>query len=338
MRSSVGVAVSAVVCGLVAPAVGAPSYALVADTAGDDDVSLLQRRSMVQGNRVGGARDLVLMHVPFNFGHTVENVAMFGSSGIYSQLSMGAYLMTLGGFSEQTRQASWEEANMLTRPKGAVWGHLNPDLQVMNEATGCPMYYAPQKYWPKELAEKYFGNKTVFGMLRDPYERLIAFFRGNMDGYGGVYPEYFKKCDVNGAVKQMMKDYIEGNNTFSQDCTFVPQAEYFDGPHGIALPINNRQFPASMNTAFVEHGYTDYQIHTEDILHVRGCPDVWAADLDEETRSLVRQVYARDFELLCKHFNYCDSNENTCIWQVPMMCPQKVLAQGYKGHALNATQ
>merc|ERR1719414_1549602 len=108
---------------------------------------------------------------------------------------------------------------------------------------------------PKDLAQKYFGNKTIFGMLRDPYERLTAFFRGGFSGYGGSYPEFYKTCDVNGAVKQMMKDVLEKNDTFHAGCTFVPQAEYFEGEYGIKLPVDNRRFPFSMNEVFEEHGY-----------------------------------------------------------------------------------
>mmetsp|Transcript_13973 Transcript_13973/g.43622 ORF Transcript_13973/g.43622 Transcript_13973/m.43622 type:complete len:90 (+) Transcript_13973:3-272(+) len=89
-----------------------------------------------------------------------------------------------------------------------------------------------------------------------------------------------------------MTDFIEKNDTFAQGCTFVPQAEYFDGPYGISVPVDNRAFPASMNEVFEEHGYPDFHIRTPDILHVSLCPDVWAADLDSETRSLVRKVYA----------------------------------------------
>merc|ERR1719325_299712 len=79
-----------------------------------------------------------------------------------------------------------------------------------------------------------------------------------------------------------------------------------------------------MNKVFQEHHYYEH-ITRNDIFHVGGCKEVWAADLDSETRVLVQQVYKRDFELLCKHFNYCDVNENTCISQVPEMCPKHML-------------
>jgi len=188
------------------------------------------------------------------------------------------------------------------------------------------MYFTPQKYWPKHLAKKYFGDKTVFGLLRDPYERLIAMFRGDFQGYGSFNNSRFMEtCDVNGAVQEMMNLVIESNDPFASSCTFLPQAEYFDGPYGITLPVDNRKFPQSMNEVFEKHGYHEI-IKGENILHVNGCNNAWAGNLTAETKTLVKKVYARDFELLCKHFGYCDQDENTCIKGVYHMCPDELFS------------
>eukprot|EP00434_Breviolum_minutum_P010395 symbB.v1.2.009169.t1/scaffold579.1/size184598/3 len=68
-------------------------------------------------------------------------------------------------------------------------------------------------------------------------------------------------------------------------------------------------------------------IETADIMHVEGCNQVWAGDLSCETKALVRKVYARDFELLCHYFGYCDVHENTCLQMVPDMCPTNLTAK-----------
>mmetsp|Transcript_86261 Transcript_86261/g.175230 ORF Transcript_86261/g.175230 Transcript_86261/m.175230 type:complete len:320 (-) Transcript_86261:46-1005(-) len=272
-------------------------------------------------------RDLVFVHVPFDFGHTIESVALIDEASPGRYLEYATYIMEIGGFGDQiTQPATWEQANDLKKPGGEVWGHANPDLQVKSNVTGCPMFYTPQKYWPKELAESYFGNNmTVFGTLRDPYERLVAIFRGQDPDYGGDYDEFYKSCDVNGAVKKMMQETLAGD-VYRDGCVFAPQAEYFDGPHGITLPVDNRLFPQSMNTVFADHGYSDMRIREQDLFHVANCPEVWSGDLDCETRKIVRQFYARDFQLLCDHFGYCNDDENTCIKGVPDMCPASVLA------------
>merc|ERR1719359_2526507 len=124
--------------------------------------------------------------------------------------------------------------------------HFNSDLQEQNPETKCAMYFSPQKYWPKQIAEKYFGNKTVFALLRDPYERLVSMFRGNIEGYGAMGD--YNTCDVNGAVKRLLKNILNGStNKFASECTFLPQAEYFEAPYGIMQPIDQRLFPHSVN-------------------------------------------------------------------------------------------
>mmetsp|Transcript_24784 Transcript_24784/g.53899 ORF Transcript_24784/g.53899 Transcript_24784/m.53899 type:complete len:354 (+) Transcript_24784:171-1232(+) len=266
--------------------------------------------------------ELVLAHIPFNFGHTVEKVALFGSGAD----TLGQYRLVMSEFNTPiTPEQRWNTINRLKRPNSVVWGHMNPDLGTKSPVTGCPMYYTPQKFWPQDLAEAYFGNKTVFGILRDPYERLVSIFRGNYVGYGGFRPELFATCDVDGAVQQMMKDYLAGNK-YGGGCTFVPQAEYFENPHGITLAVDNRLFPQSMNDVFDAHGYHQFQITEQDILHVDGCPNVWAGDLSCETKAMVRQVYKADFELLCEKFGYC-TEENTCIKGVPNMCPKDLASK-----------
>merc|ERR1719167_1440089 len=125
----------------------------------------------------------------------------------------------------------------------------------------------------------------------------------------------------------MMNDYLApGGNKFMADCTYIPQADYFDPPFGITLAVDNRLFPDSANKLFKEHGYP-YHIGDADILHVFGCTEAWAGDLDCEARALVRKVYKRDFDLLCEKFGYCDEDTSVCIQGVPMMCPQNLTAR-----------
>lgn len=302
------------------------------NTCENDAFSLLQlntaaiRRNVtvsgdtaVSDGSFNNARNLAFMHVPFNFGNTVETVAFFPPNTPFP--AKHAYLSTLDGerFGVSENIASWEDVNRIVPRDGEVWGHLNPDLQGTLNRTGCPLYLSPQKHWPQNIAERYFGNKTVFGILRDPFERLVAQFRGGIPGYGGQ-SSFLSSCDVNSAIKQKMKEFLQNGDVFMEGCTYVPQAEYFDPPFGITMPVDNFLFPESMNKVFKDNGYYNMHIEVNDIMHVRMCPNSWSADLDNETRSLVKQVYARDFDLLCTHFQYCDFTEDTCINGVPQMC------------------
>lgn len=269
-------------------------------------------------------QDLVLMHIPYNFGHTVESVALLPTF-MRDQIAMTKKMFVKASQSAGVGgdSSSVGALNLMKKPSGVAWGHFNMDLQGKNEKTGCDTYFTPPKYWPEEQAKKYFGNKTVFGMLRDPYERIVAMFRGNIKGYGDVDDELHDSCDVNAGVKTILKRYLSGEDRFAAECTFLPQAEYFEGKYGITLPIDNRKFPQSMNAVLKAHHYP-WDIRQADVFHVSDCVDTWAGDLDEEARALVRKVYAKDFELLCKHFGYCDQEENCCIQGVHEMCPPKL--------------
>merc|ERR1712137_798846 len=98
---------------------------------------------------------------------------------------------------------------------------------------------------------------------------------------------------------------------------------FFDAPFGIDIAVDNRRFPESSNELFQEHGYP-WHIGAQDCLHVSGCDQIWAADLDCEAKALVKKVYARDFELLCEKFGYCNDDESVCITGVPQMCPDSL--------------
>merc|ERR1719282_1819992 len=219
----------------------------------------------------------------------------------------------------------------LLQKDAEVWATLNPKLTEIS-SVGCPLAMTPAQHWPQDIARNYFGNKTIFGILRDPYERLVAFFRGSAgggtgDAYGGDMSNWTANCDVNGAINHMLTEFVEKNNSFVHGCTFLPQSEYYKGEFGIKIAVDNRMFPMSANKLFEEHGY-DFHIETADCLHVHGCNETWAAALAPDTRELVRTVYKEDFDLICETFGYCDRDENTCIQHVPQMCPQNMTKTG----------
>lgn len=253
---------------------------------GLENLQLLQHALVSEKHNESKGDGLVMAYLPFNFGHTVSGKVL---------------------------------------SVGAQWGDCGSRLPVegcqgwaTSEKTGCPMMYTPAKLWPQELAQVHFGGKTVFGILRDPYERLVAQFRG---AYRLKHPEL--GCDVNAGVKQMMREYLWSmslGKPYADDCNWLPQAEYFDQPFGATLPVDNRNFPESMNEVLAVHGFP--QIAHEEVQHVSGCDDKWVGDLDPEARQLVQTVYKRDFELLCTHFGHCEKEEETCLTHIEGMCPE----------------
>lgn len=54
--------------------------------------------------------------------------------------------------------------------------------------------------------------------LRDPYERLVAMFRGDYNGYGGFSGWQRTFCDVDGAIKQKMEGILSGDDVLVENC------------------------------------------------------------------------------------------------------------------------
>jgi len=272
--------------------------------------------------RGNGQQDLVFVHVPYNFGHTVEKVMTFGH-GLTARPLFAVLYVSYG----DTSQHDWErKVEKMTGKDKELWGMVNPLLHGTS-SIGCPMYLTPPKHLPAQIADEYLGNRTSFGMLRDPYERLVSIFRGSVGGqtgkgYGGDYSKYAEDCDVDSAVQDMLAKVQK--DPFAEGCALLPQAEYFDGDRSIQIPVDNRKFPMSTNSLLQEHGYGEEVIRQHDIEHVTGCWNIWSATLSPSTRALVRKVYKRDFELLCEHFNYCDDDETTCLQHVEGMCPKNM--------------
>eukprot|EP00435_Cladocopium_sp_Y103_P051505 s1111_g16.t1 len=298
----------------------APLFLQVALETGDTNLKALSELKMTQ-EPLQDTEDVVFMHIPYNFGHTIEKVAFLPESQDPVQRHI-AYTVAWAMVENETLAVDDRLAKLQAQigPSGRIWGRMHPALHQISNVTGCPLYFTPGKYWPQDVAERYFQQGQRFGLLRDPYERLVAMFRGDLGDYGGGWGWQRLLCEVDSAIKKKMEDIISGTlSPFAEDCTFVPQAEFFDGPHGITHPVDNRYFPLSANEFLKDHGHASMHIDAGDIMHVEGCNHVWAGDLSCETKALVRQVYARDFELLCTHFGHCDVHENVCLEMVQDM-------------------
>jgi len=304
-----------------------------------------------------GDRDLAMVHIPVNWGHTMEVAGLrtnpfSGTSwvGKAKELQLPSK-NTMMSFQTKTPAKQWKFLRKAMGEGGEAWGMMNPDLRPILPSTGCDMYYSPPKYWPEKVAAAYLGNKTVFGMLRDPYDRMANVFRnqvqgvsslykwttrldisrreGNMEREGPTYQKFYKTCDVNGWLKSELAKYKAGDH-FRADCILMPQAEFFDMPHGVTLPIDNRRIPDSFNELMEAHGY-DIRMGSATI-HNFKCDEVTAWSFDKESVALIKEVYARDFDLICKHFGYCDRDEKTCLHQIPQMCGKEA-KEGYSGDA-----
>jgi hypothetical protein len=281
-----------------------------------DALSLVQMRSEKVSSATQGEKDLVFVHVPMNFGTGIALTAAVGSGSnlTYNQMAIAA--------------EGWKTVSKIAQPDAPVWGPLNPDLQK-ETYIGYPLYYTPAKYWPEDVKEKYFGDKTTFGVLRDPYERIVALFRSynSPDGVsrGWDFVDDGQNCadDLNAFVKANLKQLIRKFSQHPKNANFHVQADYFEGDHAIQEVLDMDTFPQSANELLQKHGY-NVNMGIDDVFHIHGCDDTFVDDLDAESKSLIELFYARDFKLRCEKLGHCDKTQHHCVVQSPGMCPNRL--------------
>lgn len=293
---------------------------------------------------------MALIHVPGNFGGCLEKAGMkVNSMQFNSMQSMflahnkkleNNYLRTVMG-------------------KGAqIWGAMNFDLREINDITKCDTFYTPQKYWSMKLRNKFLTNRKVFGILRDPYDRIVNIFRseamgqnhffqsntrtavsfreGTMERESPMYMKWYVTCDVNAWIEAEFARYQDSTTGsrahFRSNCHLLPQAEYFKGDDSITIPIDARKLPQSFNDVMDAN---NIDVHLSEPEQASVCP-ISAWHLTEKSRQLIRDFYREDFELLCKHFGYCDDRELTCMRGIRGMCdgavePWNTTKMGWRG-------
>lgn len=328
---------------------------LAASSGLDDEVALMQEpggvlrqlKERMTGHSVEdedkpavggreGLPDLEMVHVPSNFGTTIERDALRAT-----KLNM---MQAQRSFKVASKDKQWELIKGAVGDGGQIWGMMNPDMREIS-SVGCKMYYTPSQYWPENLAEKRMGRKALFGIIRDPYDRIVNEFRmqasgissvfegetredvskrekTSMDREGSLYKDWYDSCDVNQWIKRELRMYKHGDK-FRGNCHLLPQSEYFSIPYGISIPVDARKLPESFNTVMEGHGYDVRMSNSPEMSKGIACDHITAWDLDEGSKEMVREVYARDFEQVCKSFGYCNNTELTCLSQIPNMCGER---------------
>jgi hypothetical protein len=164
------------------------------EEASADEASFLQV-PIKNHHREEGKWDIVFADLPMNFGEDIAKWAAFGADAwqvTFGELAMFAH-NGYGNYREEymipnfpNNRTLIENLTKLMKPGRPLWGPLNPKLQATGafnpELPGlkCPLFYTPQKYWPTDVAEEYFGppgTKEVFANLRNPFEMITAIFR-----------------------------------------------------------------------------------------------------------------------------------------------------------------
>ncbi len=221
----------------------------------------------------------IFIHIPKNAGQSIEHV----------------FLNDLG--------LTWENrAPLLLRPNN------NPELGPPRLAHLQAGDYVKYKYVPQEMFDTYFK----FAFVRNPYSRLVSFYR---------YLKYNQYVDF----PTFVKDYLR-QRVLDQDYWFVgPQYEYlYDPSSGNCLvdfvgKFENLQ--RDFDEACQRMGMAQREVpHVNDSKLVESMPIAsvrkkvkdllasvtkkqipkfthFAEYYDDESRRIVAEIYAKDFEL-----------------------------------------
>jgi len=303
---------------------------------------------LISGNRSHrGVRDLAMVHVPTNWGHTIEMLGLGKAvhqddgdiAGTVSDSMRVLNSNILPREGEESQRSVIEE---LKEPGGEVWAEMEPQLRRIS-SVGCDMYYTPQQHWPENIAKSYFRGRNIFGVIRDPYDKLVNEFRMQVmpfasvyagvtrqqvseredimeredspyTGFGGIYD----RCDVNEFLRLELPKVKQ--NPYRANCHFVPQVEYLKGTYAINLPVDARTLPESFNQLMGEHGY---EFRMDDTMHNMLCPGLWAGSLETDVKEMIKEIYAKDFDFLCKTWGYCSRDEMFCMKDMTYMCPEE---------------
>lgn len=329
--------------------------ALVRDTAGNGSTLLeeddnFDDETTVRINSRGppvvvedkSTKRLVFVHIPHSFGHSIEKVAAMSPSASVEDFVdvMRHTLLIQSKTVNQLPQIHDLRQDMLEfvgRPDAVFWGHSHPEAMDMSGASGCPYAFTPPRYWPADRQHSYYGHDFLaFGVVRNPYERLVSIFRQGGAGYltnSSAWQNWTKTCDVNGFLKEMLTRYNNGHSVKDKSlegCLFQPQSHYFDGKYGVKMPIDGRRFPGSANAVLRKFGFPN-EIRPQDVVVDKFiCKDLWAGNLNPEVRALIKETYTSDFDILCHHFGYCDREEPSCVPSVPGNCPEYLRADQLK--------
>jgi len=301
---------------------------------------------LISANRSNrGYRDLAMVHVPTNWGHTMEMLGLGkdvhqDDGDIGGTLSASIRVLSSNILPREGKTSQRSVIDEMKKPGGEVWAEMEPQLRRMS-SVGCDMYYTPQQHWPENIATSYFRNRNVFGVIRDPYDKLVNEFRmqvmpfasvyagvtrqqvsereGTMEreeppytGFGGIYD----RCDVNEFLRLELPKVKK--NPYRANCHFVPQVEFLKGENAINLPVDARKLPESFNQLMDEHGY---EFRMDDTMHNMLCPGLWAGSLEDDVKGMIKEMYAEDFDFLCKTWGYCNRNEMFCMKGMTYMCP-----------------
>jgi hypothetical protein len=211
-------------------------------------------------------QQLLFMHIPKNAGSTIEDIA---------------------------------------NAQGVKWGR-NSQLSArmkMTDGNECNKWHVPPALLP---APNPYQNAEVFCVTRHPYDRILSEYRYLLNvPWGKENPRLRAAPDctpegLNTFAARTMH-MVLGGQAFLSDCHFVPQASFVWGPQGKQWCQNILRIdtlPTSFNNLMHAKGLGVTLGAEKKNSKADTCPGLTTAAFTKETKRVMNQVYAQDFERL----------------------------------------
>lgn len=170
----------------------------------------------------------------------------------------------------------------------------------------------PQKIeevYSKKVLERAYQKRTVFCSVRNPYDRLVSEWHNCVEF--GAPGDCSSECDVNDMNKWIttqLTAFKEGDY-YRHSCFYVPQTEYLEGPGACTEVLDFNHLEDEFKSLMEKHGYnlTLPAVSDTHRTYNRKCQGkITSKHLTDETRQLIEEVYAKDFEKLGVKFGWVE--------------------------------
>jgi len=199
---------------------------------------------------------------------------------------------------------------------------------TMPDGSQCEKYHVPPAVLEqmKDKDSAVFTEDGTFCVTRNPYERVVSEYlymiekpwgAGMSKQYGtGLLDQ--PRCSAEGMnnfIQKAMRVVQEGKK-YIHDCHFVPQYDFVWGPDGrrwCQHTLKSENLAVDFNALMTENGMNVRLKEGRTNNSTGACPGISQDSLTAETRRIVEDVYARDFE----HFDYKREMKPLLFMRIP---------------------
>jgi hypothetical protein len=188
---------------------------------------------------------------------------------------------------------------------GVKWGrHYTLQPQRLPDGNVCQAWHTPPAYFPG--ATNPYSDAEVFCVTRDPTDRMLSEYTylvsvkwGDNNPRLRTAPEC-SELGLNNFVASTLR-VVQSGQPFVSDCHFTPQTMFIYGPHKqwCTNIIRIDGLPDSFNNLMSDKGYPGVQLGKQKKnTRAHKCENLSVQSFTPETKQLISQVYATDFQRL----------------------------------------